>query len=184
MRGHLLTLLMVTSTHAERAPPDLDRPQYIALNKGFPGGWLITDPSTFTQASMDEMLAAVNGTRGTAARKLAVSFDFWVLFADDTPRALESLDALLALALANDVAVSVSLDATQWWQARPDLWNWWNASAPGYDAANTANVEWTGPSPANATRTSPMMRTVSSDFRFTARRSGRSSPIACTSCAE
>jgi len=165
MSGQRLALALLALGAAAAAPESaLDRPQYIALNKGFPGGWLITDPSTFTQASFDEMLAAVNGTRGTAARKLAVSFDFWVLFADDMPTALASLDALLALALANDVAVSVSLDATQWWQARPDLWNWWNASAPGFDPANAANVEWSGPSPANATRTS--WRDWGSQFRM------------------
>lgn len=25
---------------------------------------------------------------------------------------------------------------------RPDLWNWWDPSRPGYDPANAANVEW------------------------------------------
>jgi hypothetical protein len=127
-------------------------PSYVCVNKAFPGGWLVTDPSTFTQASVDALLASFNGTRGGPSRRLCVSFDFWSLFGGAPPATyLASLDALLALVEANDLPLSISLDATQWWQGRPDLYNWWNASAPGFDPRNAANVEWTAPSAANAT---------------------------------
>ena len=165
-RGGSLLLLLLLCWGAARADDSFDRPQYVCLNKGFPGGWLINDPSTFTQASVDAMLAAVGGQRGGAARKLCISFNIWSLYmypANETTM-LASVDALLALALDNALPLSVSLDPTQWWQSRPDLYNWWDPSSPGYDPANAANVEWTAPSPANATAIS--WRNWGSQFRM------------------
>lgn len=49
---------------------------------------------------------------------------------------LESTDALLALSLTNDLPLSISIDATQWWQYREDLWNWWDPSRPTYNDAS------------------------------------------------
>ena len=37
-----------------------DRPSYICLNKAFPGGWLATDPSTITQASVTQFIASLD----------------------------------------------------------------------------------------------------------------------------
>ena len=121
-----------------------DRPQYICLNNN--QGWRTDNPASFTQASVDAVLAAVNGTRGLAdgRARLCLSFDFWIFYAGDVPTMVKSAEALVALAEENDLPLSVSIDATQWWSTRPDLWNWWNASAPGYDPANRLNVEWTG----------------------------------------
>ena len=146
-------LLLLLAASAAAAAVDYDRPQYLCLNKAFPGGWLVDDPSTFTQASIDALLAAVGGQRGTAQRKLCVSFNLWslIMFPANETTMLRSLDALLALALANELPLSLSIDPTQWWDSRPDIWNWWAPGEPGFDAANAANVEWTAPSAANAT---------------------------------
>jgi hypothetical protein len=46
--------------------------------------------------------------------------------------------------------VVVQLDGEQWWEGRPDLWNWWNPGLPGYDPLNRGNVEWYGWGPAFA----------------------------------
>ena len=149
MRRFLLLFLTASTAQPQ---PLLTHPRYLCLNKAFPGGWLATDPSTFTQASIDAFLASFNLTRGTATRKLCISFNMWTLFGGAPPSTyLASLNALLALIDANSLPLSISLDTTQWWQSRPDLFNWWNASAPGYSPENTANVEWFGPDPANAT---------------------------------
>jgi hypothetical protein len=40
--------------------------------------------------------------------------------------------------------VVVQIDTEHWWDARPDLWNWWDSTKPGFDPANRENVEWTG----------------------------------------
>src|SRR3546814_2356165 len=60
--------------------------------------------------------------------------------------------------------------------ARPDLWNWWDPSRPGYDPANRENVEWTSWSPDDAVklgwlnwgrqiRLNPMPNLISPDYR-------------------
>lgn len=162
----ILAAALVLLARPAAADADLDRPQYICLNKAFPGGWLINDPSTFTQSSIDAILASVGGQRGGASRKLCVSFNAWTLImspANETTM-LASIDALLALSLANELPLSISLDPTQWWDSRPDLFNWWDPTAPGYNPANAANVEWTGPSPDNATLIS--WRNWGSQFRL------------------
>ena len=53
-----------------------DRPQYLALNFDWDPGV----PASFTQQSITQMLAALNGTVGGPTRRLAFSFDFWTLY--------------------------------------------------------------------------------------------------------
>ena len=160
------SLISALSSLALAAAADFDRPQYICVNKGYgsPGGWVVDDPSSFTQASIDEILTAFGGQRGSAARKLCVSFNLWTLFDANASTMLASLDALLALSLANELPLSISLDPTQWWDDQPQLWNWFSRHSQGYDPNNVANVEWTGPSPANATLIS--WRNWGSQFRM------------------
>jgi hypothetical protein len=50
----------------------------------------------------------------------------------------------LSLAEKYEIPVVVQLDGEQWWDARPDLWNWWDSTREGYDPRNQSNVEWTG----------------------------------------
>jgi hypothetical protein len=57
---------------------------------------------------------------------------------------LASLRRYLELCRKHQLAALVQLDGEQWWNDRPDLWNWWDPSRPGYDPANAANVEWSG----------------------------------------
>ena len=157
--------LLTASLSLPVASADFDRPQYICVNKayGVSDGWVVDDPRSFTQASIDEILTVFGGQRGSTQRKLCVSFNFWTLFDADAPTMLASLDALLSLVQANDLPLSISLDPTQWWEARPDLWNWYDRHADGYDPLNVANVEWFGPSPDNATLIS--WRNWGSQFR-------------------
>ncbi|AKJ65145.1 hypothetical protein [Kiritimatiella glycovorans] len=62
----------------------------------------------------------------------------------------QSLRELLAASRETGVPVWIKLDGEQWWGARPDLWNWWDPSRPGYDPDNRRNVEWTWWSPDHA----------------------------------
>ena len=135
-----------------------EQPQYVCLNKmygcapGVDGCWDENEPATITQASIDLLLAAAGGARGSARRRLCFGYQFNVLDGFAPAAKLAALDAARALALANDLPIVVTFDALEFWQGRPDLWNWWNSSLPGFDPANALNVEWTGPSPGNATR--------------------------------
>ena len=56
----------------------------------------------------------------------------------------------LSLAQQYDIPVVVQLDGEQWWEARPDLWNWWDPKREGYNPRNRSNVEWTGWGPEHA----------------------------------
>ena len=60
--------------------------------------------------------------------------------------------AFLRLSEQYDIPVVVQLDGEQWWGGRPDLWNWWDAKAPGYNPSNRFNVEWSGWRPEDALR--------------------------------
>ena len=64
----------------------------------------------------------------------------------------EALRRFLAAAQATHTPITIKLDGEQWWAARPDLWNWWDPDAPGYDPENVHNVEWTGWSPDQAVK--------------------------------
>jgi hypothetical protein len=139
------------------AVSEYEQPQYLCLNKmygcdpGVGGCWDEDMPATVTQASIDLLLAAVGGARGSAKRRLCFGWQFNPLDGSPVATKLASLDAALALALANDLPIVVTVDAFEFWQGRPDLFNWFDSSAPGFDPTNVANVEWTGPSPLNAT---------------------------------
>ena len=135
----------------------LEQPQYVCMNKMYgcttqPGCWNENVPASLTQASVDLLLSSLGGARGSASRRLCLGWQINVLDGASAPATkLASLDNLLALAEANDLPVLVSVDPFEFWTGAPQLWNFWNSSMPGYDPANRLNVEWTGPSPANAT---------------------------------
>jgi len=59
----------------------------------------------------------------------------------------------LSLSERHDIPIIVQLDGEQWWEARPDLWNWWDRRRDGYDPGNRWNVEWTGWDSAQAMKT-------------------------------
>ncbi len=56
----------------------------------------------------------------------------------------ENLRNFLAAAENTNTPVLVKFDGEQWWDGRPDLWNWWDPNKPGYNPDNRYNVEWTG----------------------------------------
>jgi len=60
------------------------------------------------------------------------------------------LTEFLSLAVRYNIPVVVQLDGEQWWDARPDLWNWWDPGRPGYNPGNRQNVEWSGWGPEHA----------------------------------
>ena len=141
----------------------MDRPQYLCLS-GIGTG---TVP---TQRHIDATLANLSNVKGSAdgKRRLCMATQWSVLGKGaNTTRFLQEVDAFLALSVANDLPVSMSIDATQWWEEAEHLWNWWNASRPEtYNPANVKNVEWTDWSADAATKIS--WRNWGSQFRITA----------------
>jgi hypothetical protein len=47
------------------------------------------------------------------------------------------------VALARGVAFHLTIESHYFWQARTDLWNFFDPTQPDYDPAHVANVEWT-----------------------------------------
>lgn len=131
-------------------------PRYIFFNKnpgsGDPLHWRQDDPSRFTVESMREIAAKI-GTPGHDRLRVGPSFIFSLL-ESDSQKLQRSIQAMLQAAEAADVPVLITLDGQNWWQHRPDLWNWWDPELPGYDPANRANVEWTGWGPEHAIKIS------------------------------
>ena len=54
---------------------------------------------------------------------------------------VQSLKNMLAASVETDVPLIIRIDGTQWWDTRPDLWNWWNDQEIGYNPDNISNVE-------------------------------------------
>ena len=122
------------SGSADAKPPDpRARPQYVVISPQWPDELL-------EAGVLDDMIAKL-GTGG-ARRHLA-----WMLrilaFQDTDEAALRArLRAAFSLAEAKDLPLALHVDFEFWWENRPDLWNWWDPTMPGYDPANRYNVEW------------------------------------------
>ena len=65
-------------------------------------------------------------------------------------RTAADIREFLSLSGEFDIPVVIQLDGEQWWDGRPDLWNWWDDSRPGFDTSNRQNVEWSAWSPDSA----------------------------------
>ena len=110
--------------YAPRILASVDRPQYICLS-GIGVGQLPT------QAQISATLTNLSGVQRSSGglRRLCLSEQWSVLGAGaNTTKMAEQVDEFLALALANDLPVSISVDATQWWESAEHIWNWWNSS--------------------------------------------------------
>ncbi|MCX6875258.1 MAG: hypothetical protein NTW21_15840 [Verrucomicrobia bacterium] len=110
--------------------------------------------NTSGQADSAALFEAVRrefpATRQAATRVGIAGIFSYLRESPDKVRA--SLAAFLRLAADHDLPVVVQLDGEQWWEGRPDLWNWWDQNGPGYNPANRANVEWSGWGPEHAVR--------------------------------
>ena len=62
---------------------------------------------------------------------------------NDIETVKQSLQNFLDCSTKTEVPVLIKFDGQQWWEGRPDLWNWWDPSEKGYSPENRNNVEWT-----------------------------------------
>ncbi len=153
-----LTLLATQLFAAEPFDPLAggELPQYVFFNRnpfaGDPLHWRQWEPERFTAASMREFVEKI-GTSGNARLRIGGTFPFSLL-ENDVGVLRKSIRAMLDAAREADVPVLIMLDGQNWWQSRPDLWNWWDPSLPGFNPENRYNVEWTGWGPGNAIKIS------------------------------
>ncbi len=125
-------------------------PRYLFFNIAPATAWNQNHPESFTRAVFDEVAHKLHAPENPQLR-VGVSFVFNTL---ETPTNIlaRSLRRLLAGSEQSGVPVLVTLDGQNWWQHRPDLWNWWDPNLPGYNPSNIFNVEWTGWSPSQAVK--------------------------------
>jgi hypothetical protein len=93
------------------------------------------------------------GVRGDASGRRQLGLSFIISYLNGRRDLLaETVRRLLALAERLEVPLLLVLDGQNWWDGRPDLWNWWDPALPGFDPANVENVEWTDPGPEHAVK--------------------------------
>jgi hypothetical protein len=115
--------------------------QYIVFNRAPGQGMTQFVPETLGRQQFAEVLARFPN-RPASPIQTGVTYVF-SCFRTPPKTTLEGLRVFLAAAEETGTPVLVQIDTEHWWEARPDLWNWWDASRPGYRAANRENVEWT-----------------------------------------
>jgi hypothetical protein len=134
----LFVLAGVTVTHGEPAA-GVTGDRYVLVNVR----------ASEVSAETFKKIAALRTETVEGAPRLGVGVIF-SYFRQSRDTNLAHMRSLFELCQQYDLAVIVQLDGEQWWQRRPDLWNWWDASKPGFDPANASNVEWSGWGPEHA----------------------------------
>ncbi|MBL7646752.1 MAG: hypothetical protein JNK74_11235 [Candidatus Hydrogenedentes bacterium] len=125
-------------------------PRYIFLNVAYGSG----EQRGESEADFRATLTEISRTIGASERedmRVGVSWIFSVLNSpmEQQTRALHDL---LRASEATGVPVLIVLDGQNWWENRPELWNWWDPARPGYDPANVQNVEWCTWDPSGAVK--------------------------------
>lgn len=130
-------------------------PFYNLLHLGWPSAsppWDPFDLDTVRPEVLTSYVRQVGSVGARTDRKLGCSFHVPYFFVDNPDHFRQLVVRVLEAAEAADVPILVGLDGYEYWGGRPDLWNWWDASRPGYDPDNRLNVEWTGWGPEHAVR--------------------------------
>ncbi|HEV8080256.1 MAG TPA: hypothetical protein VGP43_06065 [Chitinophagaceae bacterium] len=106
-----------------------------------PSKFILLNGVAATPEAFQEIVSVFGNTSG---RKTAVGVGFIISYLAVLPEeAATQLRKYLDLSAKFDLPIIVQLDGEQWWQNRPDLWNWWDKNKPGYNPENKKNVEWT-----------------------------------------
>ena len=133
------SILLGADTEAEAATESPR--QFILLNRRLgPASNQLEPLSQDTFAEVKRALPEVPG----ASIRIGLGYIFSYFRAPSDEALLASLRRVLQLAAETDTPVLIQIDGENWWDARPDLWNWWDSSRPGFDPANRENVEWHG----------------------------------------
>jgi hypothetical protein len=128
--------------------PEIPPVRYILFNRAPGQGMNQHTPESLGVRQFQEVLARFPN-RPEARVQTGVSYIF-SCFRTPPDATVKALKTFLDAARQTDTPVLVQVDAEHWWDARPDLWNWWDATKPGFDPANRENVEWTGWAPEHA----------------------------------
>lgn len=120
-------------------------PFYNVVQMAWPANsfWQPNNPDTMTIESLNLIKNTVGSVGNTLDRKLGfgVSLPFFYCSTDQLKL---SLNKIFLLAETTGMPAYITLDGYEFWNSRPDLWNWYDNTKPGYDIENKNNVEWKG----------------------------------------
>jgi hypothetical protein len=116
--------------------------QYVLFNRAPGQGMYQGRPESLGREQFEEVLARFPH-RPHAPVQTGLSYVFSP-FRTSPATTVDALRTFLDAAAQTATPVLVQIDLEHWWEARPDLWNWWDPNRPGFDPANRENVEWTG----------------------------------------
>jgi len=105
-------------------------PQYIVINFSHP-----------SEKAFQEVADTFKGHANDSIKIGVGAIISYLAYAPE--EAAKRLKNYLSYAEKYDLPIVIQLDGEQWWENRPDLWNWWDPNQPGYDPENKYNVEWT-----------------------------------------
>lgn len=147
--GHLMVMLtgVLVGSMSSRALDANSGRQHLLFSIPFSSGC-----ANMSVAEWANMLLSVRASiNGTEYSQIAAGAHvlFNVINCDGATLRNQTLGLLQAVSDTR-VPVFMGWDSQVWWDQRPELWNHWNASAPGYSSSNTENVEWTNWSASSA----------------------------------
>lgn len=119
------------------------RPQYLLFTRPPGLHWSQDNPESITGSFLREVPNVLGYSSDDGSLFIGNEMIF-SLFQTPIATLVKSIQATLTAAEESNIPVSLVLDGQNWWQ-NSGLWNWWNASMPGYNASNIKNVEWTRP---------------------------------------
>lgn len=119
-------------------------PYYNVLHMLWPYNqyWQPTDISSMRLSELLDRKAQVGSSGSLNNRKLAFSVHIPYFYDADINIFKNQIIKLCQLSEQSDMAIIFGLDGFEWWEGRPDLWNWYDPETPGYDDQNRNNVEW------------------------------------------
>lgn len=140
-----LLTLFPSSVFAQNIDPQYIFVRMICIPSYCPFVYNMAKPNydNLSSITIDDIFNKV-GTRGNNnnTRKVGIGVLIHYLGSDFTTLK-QSLKNLLIYSKTHTLPVFIALDGFQWWDARPDLWNWWDSNSAGYNPDNKNNVEWT-----------------------------------------
>lgn len=106
-----------------------------------PKHYLILNSVNDTDEAFREIAEQFGSANG---KEVSVGAGIIISYLHETRQTAERrLRNYMALSEKYDIPIVIQLDGEQWWSKRPELWNWWDKSKPGYHPKNRKNVEWT-----------------------------------------
>eukprot|EP00750_Incisomonas_marina_P003803 INCI13414.1.p1 GENE.INCI13414.1~~INCI13414.1.p1 ORF type:complete len:404 (+),score=65.71 INCI13414.1:91-1302(+) len=124
----------------------ISRPQFLLFTRVPDLRWHQSDPTTITPDFLMQPIRGLelaNASSPDGSLMIGNELIFSILQEPNITILEETLQKALDAAVSAKVPLSIVLDSENWWGQVPELWNWWNESSPGFDAANVNNVEWT-----------------------------------------